>query len=129
MKGIGKMICFQAGLATLLLSYVHLQAGLFETSYAIDANNKIHSEKVEEYRFLKYQVDQMKAPVVLEKKLGELQLDLHRPNEINVVRYVTPQPQTNLAVDLPELQGWGLFTNRVGEFFGRWVQVAQATME
>lgn len=125
MKDLGKIIFF-IGIASLpLLFYVHEQIGLFHVSYLIDAQSSALSKMSEEYQRLKFEVDQLRSPRFLEGKMKELSLDLTLPKEIRVVRvprsFQVPHPTRHL-----EPISVGPMSDRILNFLGRWVDIAQA---
>ncbi len=124
MKGSGKIILAIGLLASLLVLYVHAQIQLFRISYVLDRSAKKEVELSEKYRFLKYQLDQMKAPRLLEEKLGELQFDLTLPAEIRVIRL--EQPVFSAIQLSPGIFSPKPFSQKFTDFFERWVKVAQA---
>ncbi|MBI3307186.1 MAG: hypothetical protein HYZ84_05205 [Candidatus Omnitrophica bacterium] len=122
MKGIGK---FLAGLGLgifFLLLYVHLQIATFQVSYSINTQSRRLAKSGEAYRLLKFEVDQLRAPRLLEQKMKDMQIDLALPKEVQVVKIPAPPPATESLsnVSLKPLSD-GLM-----DFLGRWVKVAQA---
>lgn len=121
-QSMGKTI-FGVGLLTLLLLlYVHEQVALVRVSYQIDAKQAKLTRMSEEYRQLKFEVDQLKAPRLLEEKMKKLSLDLSLPQEIHVVR--TPAPK--LAPQPHDAAAIGSVSGNMFHFLGHWVEVAQA---
>ena len=115
-------IVFGVFLATvLLLLYVHEQISLFRVSYLIESKSETLVRLAEEHRQLKFELDQLKAPRLLEEKMKELSLQLTLPDEIRVVRTTIPEIET--PVDNVSMQP---ATGRVFQFLGHWVDVAQA---
>lgn len=126
MKGGIKIIRWIMLISLPLLFQVHQQFLLFSTSYQI--NQKQHSvgQKTETMRRLKFEVDQLKAPRLLEDQLKRLNLELSLPKEINVVKLPTEVERYPLTVKAMPREDWTLqFMNWVG----RWVDVAQAKVE
>ena len=122
---MGKII-FGVGLLTfLLLLYVHEQVSLVRVSYLIDAKSDVLNRMSEDYRQIKFEVDQLKAPRLLEEKMKTLSLDLTLPQEIHVVR--TPAPK--LATQNREVSPVGSLSGNMFHFLGHWVEVAQAKTE
>jgi len=123
MKGTGKIILVVFFGMILMLAYVHEQFLLFQVSYDIDKKSNYQAVQAENYRHLKYQVDQLKAPRQLEEKIQKHSLELTFPKEIRVVKIPV---QTTLKIttvpDVPIQTLTGQFTH----FFGRWIDVAQA---
>lgn len=121
---MGKTI-FGVGLLTLaLLLYVHEQVSLVRVSYQIDAKQIKLNRMNEEYRQLKFEVDQLKAPRLLEEKMKNLSMDLMLPQEIHVVR--TPAPRLPLQGKEVSINS---FSGNMFHFLGHWVEVAQAKTE
>lgn len=123
MKGIGKTILFILGFSLFFVLYVRGQIALLHVSYQIDAKSDKVTELSEEYRRLRFEVEQLKAPRLLEEKMKQMRLDLTLPQEIRVVKVplrdlVTPSFQ-NMAVQ-PTI------ATRLANFFGQFVEVAQA---
>ena len=119
---MGKII-FGVGLLTLLLLlYVHEQVALVRVSYLIDSKSAALNHMSEEYRQLKFDVDQLKAPRLLEEKMKTLSLDLALPQEIHVVR----TPAVPLPVQGREVPAVGSISGNMFHFLGHWVEVAQA---
>ncbi|MFA7001258.1 MAG: hypothetical protein WC352_03845, partial [Candidatus Omnitrophota bacterium] len=85
MKGSMKVLIRIAILAALVLVYVHEHVMLLNLSYVMNRETLALNEKTETFRRLKFQVDQLKAPRLLETKMKELSLDLIPPTEIKVV--------------------------------------------
>ena len=124
MRGQGKFLGSLATVCAFLLLYVHAQISLFRVSYAISTKSRHLSEKSEEYRNLKFEVDQLKAPRLLEQKMKDLQLDLTLPKEVKVVRVPPMQsPETPVASGSVSLSP---LSDSLLDFVGRWVKVAQA---
>jgi len=126
MKGTGKTLLSITVASVLLLLFVHGRISLIRVSYLIDVKSDQLAEKSEAYRHLKFEVDQLKAPRILEAKMKELEMDLTLPKEVRVIRIpvepkVVPPPMTEF-----ELQP---FSQGLLNFFGRWVKVAQAKTE
>ncbi len=125
MKGTGKTLISITLGSFLLLLFVHGQISLFQVSYMIDVKSEALAERSEAYRHLKFEVDQLKAPRILEARMKDLKMDLTLPKEVRVVRVpvVKPQQIQHAPVTEFELQP---FSQGLLNFFGRWVKVAQA---
>lgn len=126
MKGCGKIVLL-LGLASLMLVfYVQGQISLVRVSYVLDKKVHIKKEKEEYYRQLKYEMEQMKSPRLLESKLSELKFDLSLPTEIKVIRIAQPavwnMPNSALPADI----SINPFSEKINNFLERWVKVAQA---
>ncbi len=124
MKGSGKIILWIAVLSSLLVLYVHAQTQLFRVSYTLDREVKERNLLLDRQGKLKYELDQMKAPRLLEEKLSRLQFDLTLPAEIRVIRLAPPVlPQ--LKIDAGRFAEKPV-SQKFSDFFERWVKVAQA---
>jgi hypothetical protein len=124
MKSLSKVLIGFVFGVVLLLFYVHGQNALFHISYDIEDGSDKLTHLSEEYRRLKFEVDQLKAPRLLEDKLKSLSLDLALPQEIRVIRVEAPAAFENTLIpDLPIHQP---ITNRFVNMLGHWVDVAQA---
>lgn len=129
MKKIVKILLGVLVFSILPLLYVREQVNLFHLSYQIEAQTTKLANLSEEYRKLQYEVDQLKAPRLLEEKMKSLNLDLTLPQEIRVVRVPAaaklqvPVPDKDAALDPLSFRP---LSSRVMNFLGRWVEVAQA---
>jgi hypothetical protein len=123
MRGTGKFLAILTFIGGLLLLYVHAQISLFQVSYTIDSRSRQLAQQSEEYRLLKFEVEQLKAPRLLETRMKELQMDLTLPKEVRIVRVPTVP-----VVDAVNVQGVSLrpLSDGILDFLGRWVKVAQA---
>ena len=121
MKGAGKIVLATAFFSSLMLVYVHEQMALFHISYELDAKSEKLSRLSEEYRKLKFEVDQLRAPRLLEGKLKELSLDLSLPKEVRVVKVPFSEP----VVPVRSMSG-NAVQDHFLNFLGRWVNVAPA---
>jgi hypothetical protein len=121
MNTMGKMMFGIGALTIMLLFYVHEQVALFRVSYEIDTQSETLARMAEEYRYLKFELEQLKAPRLLEEKMKQLSLDLALPQEIRVVR--TPAPVLDASVQEATFRSP---SERMFQFLGRWVDVAQA---
>ena len=121
MKGAGKTILGVSAVAIFLLLYVHEHISLLRISYTLEDKSEKLVRLSEEFRNVKFEVDQLKAPRLLEAKIKEKQLNLGLPNEVRVLRTAAvPIQETPLAVSASPM------SDRVLHFLGRWVDVAQA---
>lgn len=123
MKDCGKFLALLAVVTGLSLLYIRVQVSIFDVSYEIGAHARELSHQSETYRRLKFEVDQLKAPALLEKRMDELALDLTLPQELEVIR--VPEPKHIEAHTLRKISIQPV-SNSVVDFFGRWVKVAQA---
>jgi len=126
MKGCGKIVLLIGLTALLLVYYVQGQISLVRVSYVLDKKMHIKKEKEEYYRQLKYEMEQMKSPRLLESKLSELKFDLALPTEIKVIRIAQPALWNVSSTAIPETLSLNPFTEKLTNFFERWVKVAQA---
>ena len=126
MRGTGKFLLILGSVLALLLLYVNAQISLFQVSYKMASIEHQIVVKREQYQSLKFDVERLKAPRLLEEKMKELQLNLSLPSEIRVVR--VPQIE---EIDSRALESASLtpFSHSLMDFFGRWVKVAQAKTE
>lgn len=113
----------------MLVYYVQGQISLVRISYVLDQKTRQLGEKEEHYRQLKYEMEQMKSPRLLENKLSELNFDLTLPKEIRVIRIAKPIAWNLKSPELEPGVATGAFGERVANFFERWVKVAQAKTE
>jgi len=126
MRGTGKFLAALSMSTALMVFYVHVQVSLFQVSYAIHTLSRDAAAKMETYRLLKFEVDQMKAPGLLEEKMKSLQMDLTLPQEIRVVQIPSApvsEEQVLRKISLPS------FSDGLTQVFGHWVKVAQAKTE
>lgn len=121
-QSAGKTILGIGVLTLLLLVYVHEQIALVRVSYLIDAKSVEYSRLSEEYRRIKFEVDQLKAPRLLEEKMKNLSLQLTLPQEIHVIK--TPAPK--LSVQDRQISPAAALSGNVFHFLGHWVDIAQA---
>ena len=122
MKGTGKIIFLITIISSFFLVYVHEQILLFEVSYDLSAKSSQYARKSEEYRQLKFQVDQLKAPRLLENEMNQMKLDLTLPKEVHVLK-VPPQPVENVVMKSIVSRP---MTGNLPHFLGRFIDVAQA---
>ncbi len=125
MKGCGKIVIGMAALTFLCVYYVHTQVALLRVSYVLDKKMHMKNEKTEQYRILKYELEQMKSPRLLESKLGEWKFDLTLPKEIRVIRMSEPVAWDFKPSVAPAVEGHP-FAEKISNFLERWVKVAQA---
>lgn len=126
MKGSGKIILMIAAVTSLFVFYVHGQVTLFRVSYEIEGQNEAINHLTDTYRQLKFDVERLKAPRRLEAKLTDHSMDLTVPQQIHVMR-VPPPPSLSMQ-QLNDVTSTSM-SNRVLDFFGRWIGVAQAKTE
>jgi hypothetical protein len=124
MKGIGKVIVLILGLSFFFVLYVRGQIALLHVSYQIEAKNDKVIELSEEYRRLRFEVEQLKAPRLLEEKMKNMKMDLTLPQEIRVVKVretsLPSLPLQQVMTQQPTV------STRFANLMGRFVEVAQA---
>ncbi len=124
MKGMGKIIMGIMTISILFVLYVHEQVALLHVSYMLDTRVDKVTRLSEEYRQLRFEVEQLKAPRLLEEKMKKMSLDLSLPQEIRVMRVPAPEVEETLRqVSTRPVSGGVL------DFVGRWIDVAQAKTE
>ena len=121
MKGTGKTLLSISLVSIFLLLYVHEQIALLRISYTLEDKSEKLVRLSEEYRRLKFDLDQLKAPRLLEAKIKEMQLNLTLPNEVRVLKTAAPLQEAALQ-DVAS----NPMSGRVLHFLGRWVDIAQA---
>ena len=122
MQSVGKTILGIGVLTLLLLLYVHEQIALVRVSYLIDAKSIQLNKMSEEYRQIKFEVDQLKAPRLLEEKMKNLSMQLTLPQEIHIIK--TPAPK--LTTPERQISPVASLSGNMFNFLGHWVDVAQA---
>ena len=123
MKGIGKVILFITAGAFFFLIYVHEQVALLHVSYQIESRTEKLTRLSEESRQLRFEVEQLKAPRLLEEKMKQMSMDLTLPQEIRVIRI--PESAFSSEASLQKISTRPM-AGRLADFFGRFVEVAQA---
>ncbi len=126
MKGSGKWVLGVWTAAIFLLLYVHLNVSLFSLSYQINDRSKQVSKRDETYRYLKYEVERLKAPYRLSEKIQEHRLELDIPKNIRVIQM--PMPEAIEPKVIHEVVSPAASKGLTG-LLGRWVQIAQAKTE
>lgn len=125
MKGTGKFALIFLVAAGLLIIYVHAHVALFQVSYSIAKNNRVLNEKSEEYRHLKYEVDQLTAPGLLESRMKDFDLQLALPKEIKVIVLPSQDILSASMTDAPPVS-MNVLSEGLTGLLGHWVKVAQA---
>lgn len=123
MKGAGKTILSVAFVSALMLLYVHEQVALFRISYQLDAKSEKLARLSEDYRKVKFEVDQLRAPRLLEQKMKDMQIELALPKEVQVVKIPAAAPLTPESLPNVSLKP---LSDGLLDFLGRWVKIAQA---
>jgi len=126
MKGSGKYILGVGFLSAFFLLYVHINISMFTLSYSIGRESSVLTQKQEQYRHLKCEVDQLKAPNRLAEQIEKQSLVLDLPSEIHIIQ-VPKESSSNLSV--LEKTSVHSFGQGVSDFFGRWINIAQAKTE
>lgn len=124
MKGTGKIILSILGLSLFFVLYVRGQVALLHVSYQIDSRAEKVTELSEEFRRLRFEVEQLKAPRLLEEKMKQMKMELTFPQEIRVVKVpvaAIPAPPLQHVTASPSTVA-SRFANLLGQFVG----VAQA---
>lgn len=124
MKGTGKLLFGISVLSLMMLLYVHEQVMVFRISYRLHEKSSQLTRKSDEYRKLKFEVDQLKAPRLLEERLKGQTLELSLPEEVRVVK-IPKIMQREHSEALPDFSA-NTLSGRFASFLGRWIDVAQA---
>lgn len=124
MKGSGKILGFITVLTCMMLLYVHLQVSAVIVSLELNKSSRNFATKQEMCRRLQYNVEQLKAPRLLEEKMKNHELTLGLPNKVQVVE-VPAVPELMLPVAQHE-KASAAYASAFSKFFGRLIQTAQA---
>lgn len=120
-------VFFLFGFVTALaVLYVYGQTEIFKVSYDINEKADKLKEQSELFRRLKFEVDQLRAPRLLEEKMKRMELELSLPSEIQVVR-IPHTVKIDSALE-PNVSKQSLSASPF-DLLGRWVKVAQAKMD
>lgn len=122
MQSVGKTILGIGVLTLLLLLYVHEQIALVRVSYLIDSKSIQLNHLSEEYRQIKFEVDQLKAPRILQEKMKHLSMQLSLPQEIHVIK----TPALKISAQDRQVSSSASLSGNMFHFLGHWVDVAQA---
>ena len=127
MRGTGRVILGIFGVCALVMVYVHLQVSTFLASYEIDrASVKIYSYN-EQLQKLKFELEQFKAPHLLEGRLRQYEMNLDIPKMV----YRVPQSFDEIhkaSMNLPTT-GDARTPQLLRQIFNSWIQVAHAKNE
>lgn len=123
-KFISKVIGFTSVLTCMMVMYVHGHVQIFQVSYHINSQEALLEKTSKSFRELSYEVEQLKAPALLESKLKTLELDLNLPKEIEFL----PTPEVT-EIMIPQELPIEHAQSPIFNFLGQWVKVAQAKME
>lgn len=126
-KYILKVLSLLIVLTSSMVLYVHGQIAIFQVSY--DLNQKVAAleEKEELYREIKFEVEQLKAPRLLESKLESMQLNLALPEHVQIIKVPVPAAIEQPVPSVMD-KAAGSFSFPF-DFLGKWVKVAQAKVE
>lgn len=127
MKFCLKVIMWMVVITAPTVLYVHGQIALFRVSYELNAKADELKEKSETYRRLKFEVEQLKAPRLLEAKMKELDMPLDVPKDIQVV-HIEPTTEYRGPEAIPDLSTQSAAPGRF-DLLGRLIKVAQAKMD
>ena len=126
MRGAIKTILGITLLILPMLIHVHGRLALFRISYDLNDQTELLSRKQETYRMLKFEVDQLKAPALLEVRMKNYAMDLVLPKEVRVIQIpAMPLMEVNV-VGRPPMNP---LLGNISDFFGRWIGVAQADIK
>ena len=125
LRGTGRILAGCGFFTFILLLYVRGQIGLFQLSYQIDERADQLSLKMEAYRRLHFEVEELRAPRRLEKKINDLAMNLTLPKEIQVIKMPAASRRVIAETTLSS-QVRDSFQARVSSWVNRWIGVAQA---
>lgn len=110
-----------------MVVYVHGQIAIFQISYDLNQKEAVLQQKEEAYREIKFEVEQLKAPRLLEEKLQTMDLDLALPDHVQIIKVPMPvqvaQPVDTMLTKSSSNLSFPF------DFLGKWVKVAQAKVE
>ncbi len=125
MKGTGRIIIGIFGVCSLVMIYVHLQVITFLASYEIDRSaSKIYSSN-EQLRKLKFEMEQFKAPHLLEGQVRQYEMKLAIPKMVYRIPLSFDEIQAH-SMTLPTAAQPAGAPQFLRQFLGSWVQVAHA---
>ncbi len=125
MRGTGRIILGIFGFCSLVMFYVHLQVVTFLASYEIDrAAAKIHSSN-EQLRKLKFELEQYKAPHLLEGQVRQYEMKLAIPKMVYRIPRSFDDIQSS-SVSLPNAEKTAGAPQLLQQVLGSWIQVAHA---
>lgn len=123
LKVIALLMVFTSGMVV----YVHGQIAIFQISYDLNQKEAVLQQKEEAYREIKFEVEQLKAPRLLEEKLQSMDLDLALPDHVQIIKVPMPvqvaQPVDTMLTKSSTNLSFPF------DFLGKWVKVAQAKVE
>jgi len=126
MKGSGKLVMIVGVVSLCVLIYVHLNVSLFSISYRINQKSETLNERHENYRRLKFEVEQFKTPNQLAEQIEKHSFTLDAPKEIHVIKVPVPLEASMATL---EQSSYHPLSKGLFDFLGRWVKVAQAKMD
>ena len=126
MRGSLKIILAVMAITVPALFYVHGKLSLFRISYDLNRQSEELAFKLQHYRMLKFELEQLKAPHLLEARMKEQALDLVLPQEIRVVQIPAVSPFRTAEVSHPSINP---IMYRLRDLLGRWIGIAQAKTE
>ena len=125
MKGTGRIIIGIFSVCSLVMIYVHLQVSTFLASYEIDrAAAKIYSSN-EQLRKLKFEMEQFKAPHLLEGQVRQYEMKLAIPKMVYRIPLSFDEIQAH-SMNLPTATQPAGAPQLLRQFLGSWIQVAHA---
>ncbi len=129
MRGTGRIILGIFGVCSLVMIYVHLQVATFLASYEIDrAASKIYSS-TEQLRKLKFEMEQYKAPHLLEGQVRQYEMKLAIPRMVYRIPHSFDEIQANSSVNLPTTAQTAGAPQFLRQVLSSWIQVAHAKNE
>ncbi len=128
MKGTGRIILGVFGVCSLVMFYVHLQVVTFLASYEIDrAASKIYSSN-EQLRKLKFELEQFKAPRLLEGQVRQHEMNLAIPQMVYRIPHSFEEIQSS-SMNLPAATRSAGAPQFLKQVLNGWIQVAHAKNE
>ena len=124
MKGSGKILGYIVVVTCFMVLYVHLQVSSVIVSLEINKSSRHLATKQELYRRLQFNIDQLKAPRLLEEKMKTHELTLGLPNRVQTVE-VPRVPELKLPIG-QDAKASTAYVSTFSKFFGRLIQTAQA---
>lgn len=124
MKGSGKILIGIASVTCLMLMYVHLQVASVIVSFDLYERSNVFAQRQELLRRLQFNVDQLKAPRLLEEKVKKYQLSLALPNKVESCE--VPMVPELFGPSSRETHTISATPSVFSRFFGHLIQTAQA---
>jgi len=126
MKGASRLILRTGFISLFFLLYVHINLSLFSLSYSIHQKSQELGKQAEDYRRLKFEVNSLKAPNRLAEEIKNHSLKLGLPSEVHVFEIPRDMKIPLSSVDRQSIHP---LSKGILDFFGQWVNVAQAKTE